>query len=278
LFSFTFGLVNLIGAAGTLLAGQLPGWFSTLSQQPAQSAIVYQQVMLATLAFGALALIPVFFIKEKKLPAHADQQKVSIKQVLGKGVVWRLVLPYLLLGVGSSNFYTYMNVFFTERFSLPSNSLGLLFGAFAILAGLGSLLSAKTAEIIGGKVRTMVVAWCLNLPALMLMALGNNFGLAAAGFLLRAITFNMATPLFSSFAMEQIHQREQGTVNSLLAMAWTVGSATGPYLSVKLQNQWGFTPVFGVTTVLTVGGALILWAFFGRAQKQIPGETELKIE
>jgi MFS family permease len=123
----------------------------------------------------------------------------------------------------------------------------------------------------------MVVAWCLNLPALMLMALGNNFGLAAAGFLLRAITFNMATPLFSSFAMEQIHQREQGTVNSLLAMAWTVGSATGPYLSVKLQNQWGFTPVFGVTTVLTVGGALILWAFFGKAQRQIPGETELKI-
>jgi MFS family permease len=58
LFSLNFGLTTLSGAAGNLLAGQLPSWFGSWLGVGAESPEAYQAVLVASVFGGGLALLP----------------------------------------------------------------------------------------------------------------------------------------------------------------------------------------------------------------------------
>jgi MFS family permease len=91
----------------------------------------------------------------------------------------------------------------------------------------------------------------------------SNLGwLAAIGYLIRGVLMNMASPLYSAFAMEQIKTEEQGAVNSLLAIAWTIGWAVGPLISGFTQQRYGFSPLFITTFILYSVSIAFIWLFF----------------
>jgi predicted MFS family arabinose efflux permease len=79
---------------------------------------------------------------------------------------------------------------------------------------------------------------------------------------------NMAVPLYSAFSMEQVAEREQGTVNSVKELAWQVGWAVGPYISGLVQQAYGFTPLFVATGILYASAIALTWLFFGKRDDQ----------
>jgi predicted MFS family arabinose efflux permease len=91
---------------------------------------------------------------------------------------------------------------------------------------------------------------------------------------MRGALMNMVAPLFDAFALEQCHEAEHGTVNSIRNLAWNVGWAIGPYLSGVVQQRWGFTPLFINTAVLYVVAIGLTWFFFrpkaGRDPQPVP--------
>jgi predicted MFS family arabinose efflux permease len=84
---------------------------------------------------------------------------------------------------------------------------------------------------------------------------------------------NMAVPLYRTFTMEQVHEREQGTVNSIVELAWQVGWAVGPYLSGVVQEAYGFTPLFVTTGAMYASSILLTWVFFHKQEALRVGEV-----
>jgi MFS family permease len=271
LFSLNFGLVTLSGAIGSIFAGQLPSFFGDLLNVPARSAGAYQAVLLASVCLSLLAIIPLLLIHEPKGKTGAgsgDKGKVGLWKVLSRPITLKLAFPNLLIGFGAAILVPYMNLFFSERFAVTDQTLGIFFSISALLTGVGSIIGPRLAGGLGSKVRAIVYTQAASLAFLILMGFSPLLGLAVLGFLARGTLMNMAVPLFDAFSMEQIQEREQGTVNSVRNLSWQVGWAVGPYISGVIQEAYGFTPIFATTAVLYGLAIVLTWIFFRDSENQ----------
>jgi predicted MFS family arabinose efflux permease len=155
-----------------------------------------------------------------------------------------------------------MNVFFTSASTFPT-SRWVLFSLSAVLTGIGSIIGPRLAANLGSKIRAVVLTQGLSLAFLLVVGFSPYLWMASVGFLARGTLMNMAVPLYSAFAMEQVREREQATVNSVKELAWQFGWAVGPYLSGVVQEAYGFTPLFITTAVMYATAIFLTWVFFG---------------
>jgi predicted MFS family arabinose efflux permease len=88
-------------------------------------------------------------------------------------------------------------------------------------------------------------------------------------FLIRGTLMNMAVPLYYAFAMEQVEPRVQGTVNSVLELAWQLGWTVGPYISGVVQGLYGFNPLFITTGIFYALANLFTWMYFRKTEKAL---------
>lgn len=275
LFSLNYGLLTLSGAVGSLFAGQLPELFGGWLNEPANSAQAYQAVLLASVALGATTLIPLGMIRQPPASpastlseAQTNRPKISIWRVVTQKLTLQLALPNLLIGFGAAILIPYMNVFFREKFAISDQRLGILFSVSALLTGVGSLVGPRLALNLGGKIRAVVITQGLSLIFLLVVGFSPFLWFAAAGFLLRGMLMNMASPLYSTFAMEQVQEAERATVNSIKEMAWTIGWSVGPYISGLVQERYRFTPLFLTTAILYGLSIAITWYLFSSRERK----------
>jgi MFS family permease len=293
LFSLNFGLVTLSGAVGSLFAGQLPALFGSWLDVPAGSYQAYQAVLLVSVGLSFATLMPLYLIDEGRRTEDErrrtvddgrltmdDRQKMKdgscpssvvrrpssaftdLKLVLRKGLTYKLALPNLLIGFGAAILIPYMNVFFREQHDMTDSALGVMFSISAVLTGVGSIVGPRLSSNLGSKIKAVVLTQGLSLAFLLVVGFSPYLGIAVIGFLMRGTLMNMAVPLYSAFAMEQVRERERATVNSVKETAWQMGWAAGPYLSGLVQEQYGFRPLFLTTAVMYGVSILITWAFF----------------
>jgi len=276
LFSMNFGLVTLSGAIGNLFAGQLPAFFGNLLGVPGDGATAYQAVLLMAAAMSSLTLIPLSLIREShsataynQVPqvdggnAASGQIKApALMHTLTRIITLKLSLPNLLIGFGAAILMPYMNVFFRDKFAITDQTLGILFSLSSLLTGLGTFIGPRLAEGKGGKIRAVVITQGISLVFLLALGFSPTLGLTIVAFLARGTLMNMAVPLYGAFAMEQVGESEQATVNSVKELAWSVGWAVGPYFSGVVQESYGFTPLFILTGVLYGAAILMTWIFF----------------
>jgi MFS family permease len=279
LFSLNFGLMTLSGAVGSLFAGQLPAIFGSLLGVSPRSAEAYQAVLLASVLLSGLTLIPIFMLKEPRTTGGVNGQKAKrapIWRVVMRSITLKLALPNLLVGLGAAILIPYMNVFFLDRFALPDRQLGVLFSLSALLTGVGSVIAPRLATGLGSKIRAVVLTQSISLVFLLMLGFSPVLWLAGISFLIRGTLMNMASPLYHAFAMEQIDESEQGTVNSVFELAWQVGWAVGPYISGVVQESYGFTPLFIATGILYFTSTLLIWLLF--KQVEFEGGTVIEPE
>jgi MFS family permease len=200
----------------------------------------------------------------------------SLVFVLRKARTIKLSLPNLLLGFGAAILIPYMNVFFREQFAISDQTLGILFSLSSLLVGVGSIIGPRLADALGSKIRAVVLTQGSSLVFLFLIGFAPALWLAAVGYLLRGVLMNMAVPLFNAFAMEQVDESEQATVNSLKETAWQVGWAVGPYISGLVQERYGFTPLFIVTGVLYAFSTLMTWGYFHQSETPVAAKAAVE--
>jgi len=111
---------------------------------------------------------------------------------------------------------------------------------------------------------------------LLLIGFSPYLWLVSFAFLMRGTLMNMAVPLYSAFAMEQVNETDQGTVNSVKELAWQFGWAVGPYLSGVIQAAYGFTPLFIITSLMYAASILLTWGLF--RGYETPPETVVALE
>ena len=103
---------------------------------------------------------------------------------------------------------------------------------------------------------------------MLLLGFSPFFFLAAVAFLIRSALMNMSVPLYDTFSMEQVQEREQATVVSVKETAWQIGWTFGPYISGVVQETRGFNPLFIATSLLYAIAILITWLFFRNSEQQ----------
>ena len=276
LFSLSFGVFPLASTLGNALAGVLPGFFSRLFNLPDQSAAAYQAVLLTSVLASFVVLIPILFIKEPPNVNHTPHIPIkhatftSIWGILKRPLTIQLTLPGLITGIGAAMVVPYLNVFFSERYQMSDQTLGILFAVSSLMIGLATFIGPRLVGNLGGKIRMIVLSQGVSLVFLILLGFSPFAWLAVIGFLMRGTLMNMVAPLFDAYAMERTAETEQGTINSLRNWAWNVGWAVGPYLSGIVQQRYGFSPLFLITTILYAVAILLTWVFFGNKSRFSP--------
>lgn len=263
IFSMNFGLQTLAGTLGNLFAGFLPGVFANLFKVASDSATAYQAVLLTCVILGSFALIPIFMIRQDKpVKTEEKQPRTSIINLIRKPMVLKLFIPQFVLGIGAAILIPYMNVFFRAKFTMPSDTLGIMFSLSALMTGVGSIIGPWVARKLKSKIKTIAVTQYLSIGFLLLTGFAPFPWLAAIGFLFRTSLMNMANPLFTAYSMERTPDHDRGAVNSLMNVSWTFGWAIGPYISGIVQQKYGFPPLFIATFILYLISTSLVWFFF----------------
>ena len=281
LFSLNFGIVSLSGLFANLIGGQLPAFFGNTFGFPLASAQAYQAVLIISVFVSLISLVPLAYIRETQLDwQDAEQGFVlsdmsetlkkngkALLRILSQPISVKLALPNIFLGFGAALLIPYINVFLRDKFQISDQLLGLLFSLSAFVTGVSVFLGPQLAKRSGGKIRAIAITQGASLFFLLILGFSNQLKYAAIGFLARNALMNMAVPLFDAFAMEQVPQRSQGTVNSLRELSWQMGWAIGPYVSGVVQGSYGFSPLFLVTAVLYALSTILIWMFFSGSEQ-----------
>jgi predicted MFS family arabinose efflux permease len=180
------------------------------------------------------------------------------------GPLLRLLIPPLLISFGAALLIPYLNLFFKQRFGIPDSTLGGIFAALGVAMGVAALAGPAISTRIG-KIRTVVLTQALSIPFLLALGFAPLFAVAVGAALARAALFNMASPLYDAFAMERTDEEARPTVIGLINGAYSVGYLVAPTISTRVQESYGFAPLF-VTTAVCYGLAVLAnyWSFVRR--------------
>ncbi|MBN1440323.1 MAG: MFS transporter [Anaerolineales bacterium] len=274
LFSTNVGLQILAGAAGSLIAGQLPAGFNALFNLEPGSAESYRTVLLVGAICGFLALAPLLMMKHVpsasgSAPSFAEGG-APVWSAGEKNLLLKMITPNLLIGLGAAMLIPYLNLFLRQRFSVSDSLLGMIFSVSAVCTGSATFLSPWVAGRLGSRIRAIIATQAGSLVFLLVLGFSPWFPVAAAAFFFRAGMMNMSIPLYSSFCMEQTAEGKRGLASSLIQMALQGGWAVGPFLSGFIQGRWGFPPLFVATAVLYAAAILFVRAFFLKLENPVP--------
>lgn len=277
LFSLNYGLATIAGMLGSLLGGQLPLWLDQWLSIPPETASSYQGVLLASAAFNLLSFIPILLLKipedEKEEPPVSDleikavpapkiKNKEKLQNILRNHTAWKLILPNLGFGFGAALFIPYINLFLSQKFSISDQLLGTIYSLGSLTTGLGMVLSSTLSERVGSRIHAIVLVQTVSIGFMLMLGFSPWFGLAVVGYLVRDALMNMGAPMYDSYSMDQVSEKEQATLYSLLVMTFQSGWAIGPFLSSLLQKHFGFEVIFTISIISYVISIFMFWIYF----------------
>ncbi|MFS0869478.1 MFS transporter [Paenibacillus xylanilyticus] len=282
-----FSYYSSIVLASQVLGSLGGGVFADLLHTAGIAKVTGLQTVLfiggaATLA----AFIPLLFVSDEKAPAHiattdqavpapitSENNNSSAAQQLGdvKGknkdsrLIGQFVITQLLIGFGSGLVVPYLNLYFTNRFSVSLSAMSLLISLGQIMTIVSMLIGPTLAAKVGS-VRAVVIFQVLSLPFLLLTGFTNLLLIASVSFLFRQALMNAANPIQSAILVDRVSDKRRGIANSLMQTAFMVGWATmGPvqsYLVTTYGTYWGYAITFSITGSLYVISSLMYYMMF----------------
>ena len=268
LFSISSGIGTTASSVGQWFGGYLPGIFAGMLLVSAMDTKAYSAALWFVVVFALLALIPTSFIKE-------NQGKTSAKRSVFAPVTYfrrapkkftQLILPSLITSIGAGMIMPFMNVFFRYVHHLSDNSIGTIFAWGSLAMGIGLIIAPAIAERIG-KIQTVVATQALSIPFLLMLGFSGRVELAIIAYYFRLTLMNMSSPIFSTFAMEQVEPEARAMLASLNSMAFNFGWAFSPTISGILQERHGFKPPFAITIVLYIISTSMYFFWFWHKKK-----------
>lgn len=259
LFSVQFALQTLAGFVGSFVGGALPPLFAHGFSLTESTATVYQMTLAVGVGLIGLSVLPLIRMRSASTGHSRAGLQWNLK--IPTGLVFKLILPNMILGLGAGLFIPFMNVFFKLQFHISDALLGTLFAWGAVGMGIASLAGPPLAQRLG-KVRTIVWTQALSIPFLVAMAFVPILWVSALAFVLRYALMPMSAPIYSLFVMERVAPEDRATVNGWSTMAWNLFFAGSAWLSGQLQVLWGFEPIFVIVcAVYSFSIALQYWLF-----------------
>jgi len=271
LFSVQFAARMFANFFGFLLAGVLPGLIAGVLHVGAESPTAYRGALLVGAAVYALSLLPLLRTKTEPM-VREETEPMRLREMFHPpGLLFRLFLPQVVIGLGAGALVPFLNVFFKTKFGVPDATLGVLFAVQSILMAFATLIGPVLADR-WGKTKTVVGVQLLSVPFLGILGYVPMLSLSAIGFLCRAALMNAANPLYTAFAMEKVSAKQRGAASAMMQMSWQGTRAVSSLASGYLQEASGFSALFPITIVMYSLASLLIYTFFirGSSRKSQP--------
>ena len=282
MFSYYSSLVLASQVLGSLGGGVFADLLHTLGIAKVTGL---QTVLFIGGAATLAAFIPMLFVSDDKTPAQtvttnavpavvtSEDKNLSATEQPGKlpdkkndsRLIGQFVITQLLIGFGSGLVVPYLNLYFTNRFSVSLSAMSLLISLGQIMTIVSMLIGPTLAAKVGS-VRAVVIFQVFSLPFLLLTGFTNVLFIASVSFLFRHALMNAATPIQSAILVDRVSDKRRGIANSLMQTAFMIGWATmGPvqsYLVTTYGTYWGYAITFSITGGLYVISSLMYYMMF----------------
>ncbi|MEO2213593.1 MFS transporter [Paenibacillus amylolyticus] len=243
--------VLFVGGAATL-AAFIPLLFVTEGKAAPQTTIPGQAV-----------LQPDSDLKESLTNTSSTDDSITKKK--DSRLIGQFIVTQLLIGLGSGLVVPYLNLYFTNRFSVSLSGMSLLIALGQIMTIVSMLIGPTLAAKVGS-VRAVVIFQVMSLPFLLLTGFTNLLFIASLSFLFRQALMNAANPIHSAILVDRISDKRRGIANSLMQTSFMIGWATmGPvqsYLVTTYGTYWGYAITFSITGCLYVISSLMYFVMF----------------
>ncbi len=250
-----FAWYTLAGSFATALGALAGGWAAQALQAAGWSPLGSYRAVVAAYA-GAGALLVALFLRVGRAveaPPTAARPRFGLHG--SRRVVLRLSALFSLDAFGGGFVIQSILAWWLHlRFGAAPGTLGSVFFAANLLAGLSSLYAVKLAARIG-YIRTMVVTHIPSNVLLMLVPLMPSLPLAVAVLLARFAISQMDVPTRQAYTLAVVAPDERSAAAGITGIARTTGAALSPGLAGALLA----VPALAGAPFLLAGGLKILY-------------------
>ena len=241
-----FAWYALSGSAATALGALTGGTVASAVHQGGLSFLSgYQTIVYGYAAIG-LAMLAVFSRLSSRVEAPSkplSRAKGRLGLHLSGGVVLRLSTLFALDSFGGGFVVQSLVAYwFHLRFGTAPGTLGAIFFAANLLAGLSAILAARIASRIG-LVRTMVFTHLPSNALLLAVPLMPTAALATLLLLLRYSISQMDVPTRQSYVMAMVHPEERSAAAGVTGVARSTGASVSPMLGAMCLASPGWMSV-----------------------------------
>ena len=248
-----YHLTGAFATAGGALAG---GWTAQVLQSAGLAPAASYRVLVFAYAAVGLLLAGLFLQMSRAVeapPAAAGAGRLGLHA--SRRVVFKLSALFSLDAfAGGFVIQSLVAYWFQQRYGVTPGTLGSIFFAANILAGLSALYAVQLAKRIG-LVRTMVYTHIPSNALLILVPLMPNLPLAIAMLLLRFSISKMDVPTRQAYTMAVVAPDERSAAAGVTGIARTTGAALSPVLAGPLLA----VPALSGGLFILAGGLKILY-------------------
>lgn len=252
-----FAWYNLVGSFATATGALAGGWLAHAMQAAGYSPLESYRAVLAGYAISGVLLAIIFLCLSSSV--ETIPSRVPAQLTLGlhrsRSVVMKLSALFALDAfAGGFVVQSLMAYWFYIKFGVDAGTLGSIFFAANILAGVSALSAAYIAARIG-LIRTMVFTHIPSNILLCLVPFMPTLPLAIGVLLLRFSISQMDVPTRQSYTMAVVAPDERSAASGVTAVARSVGAAISPGLSGLLLSS----PLLVGAPFVVAGGLKIVY-------------------
>ena len=251
-----FAWYHLAGAFATAAGALAGGWMAQVLQSAGLAPAASYRVLVFGYAAVGLLLAGLFLRLSRAVeapPAAAAAGRLGLH--VSKRVVFKLSALFSLDAfAGGFVLQSLVAYWFQQRYGVTPGTLGSIFFAANLLAGLSALYAVRLAKRIG-LLHTMVYTHIPSNLLLILVPLMPNLPLAIAMLLLRFSISQMDVPTRQAYTMAVVAPNERSAAAGVTGIARTTGAAISPMLAGPLLA----VPALSGALFILAGGLKILY-------------------
>ena len=277
-----FAWYTLIGAVSTALGALVGGAVAEgLQRDAAMGAVASYRAVLVGYAAAGVVLALMFTRLSNAAEAANRGERAALRATMAglsglehsRGVVLKLSGLFALDSFGGGFvIQSFAAYWFHLRFGLNPQTLGAVFFAANVLAGISALLASRLAARIG-LLNTMVATHLPSNVLLILVPLMPTLPLAVLLLLIRFSISQMDVPTRQSYVMAVVRPEERSAAAGITGVARTLGAAISPFFAGMLFARPALINVpFFLAGTLKIAYDLLLYREFTAVRP--PEETD----
>lgn len=237
-----FAWYALAGSLATAIGSLCGGWLTQFLQHQEVTALSsYRVVVVGYALFGAVMAL-MFTRLSNAVEVASPASSAGLKDNwLGlhesRGVILKLSSFFALDAFGGGFvIQSLMVAWFHRKYGMDEGTLGTVFFAANVLAGISAMSASWMASKIG-LINTMVFTHLPSNVLLILVPLMPNWQLAITMLLMRFAISQMDVPTRQSYVMAVVKPDERSAAAGVTGVARSVGAAVSPLFVPTLQNS-----------------------------------------
>jgi MFS family permease len=263
-----FAWYNLVGSFATATGALCAGAMAQMLQESGWPVIdAYRAVIICYALLGGLLMVlflllsPAIEAPEQSNTAQPERRVLGLHK--SRAVVLRLSALFALDAfAGGFIVQSMMAYWFNLRFEANVQTIGSIFFAANLLAGVSALLAAPLAARFG-LINTMVFTHIPSNVLLMLVPLMPTLSMAVGVLWLRFSISQMDVPTRQSYTMAVVTPDERSAASGVTSIARSLGASISPALSgLLLAGTLTFSAPFFIAGGLKIVYDLLLYRSF----------------